>query len=808
MKLINLLAILIAILCFNSIFSQPRKPGGGGSISGIVVDNTSGHAIEYANIVLLSTIDTSLITGTVTDQSGKFNLTGLKPGKYFVDTRFLGYTDERMKMELLPGKMQIDLGEIKLKTSSVNLNDVIVEGNRSPVSYQIDKKVVDVSQMQTVVSGNAADVLENVPSVTVDIEGNVSLRGSTSFTVLVDGRPSVMDAQDILQQIPASSIDKIEIITNPSAKFDPEGSAGIINILMKKNTNTGISGIVNANAGLKDKFGGDFLFEYKTKSINTNFGLDYNRRFFPGTRNLESIYTSPGNTSYLNSDGNVEWGRISYGVKGGIDFNISENDVLGFSGRYSNREHHQNVNSAISEWTETNPEKINSTSLRERLRSGDAYSLTTNYLKKFNGNDHKLYTELFLSHNTSDESTVTPEIQNNVQISGKKTNESGPSTDFRGKLEYTLALGESNKLEAGYNGEIDKSDETTDLYEFNMTTGEYEFQSQFSNVAKYDDRTHAFYALYSDEINNFGYQLGFRTENTDRTIEVNNQNQVFKINQWDYFPGVHSTYKFESGLQLMASYTRRIQRPRGWMLEPFETWMDANIVRKGNPALKPELIDSYEFGLQTFFGEISFSNEFYYRVSNNKMDRVQSVYSENVNLITFDNVGTDYSLGTELMTIISPFQIWDVNLMGNIYNYKIEGVINDIPFSNESFNWNARLNNILKISKTFQLQFNLRYNSSTTSSQGKMEGYFSSDLAVKKVLFENILTATLQIRDVFGTAKHEFTSEGPGFYNYTYFSRESPVVMLNFRFNFNNYKQEGQKGENGQEGGMDAGEDF
>lgn len=803
------IAAMFLVIC-QSVFSQQDRQQGGfnSSVSGTVLDYSTNHSIEYANIVVLSSADTSLITGTVTDPNGKFTITGIRPGKYFLEVRFLGYSDQRFEIDLQPGSMQIDLGEIKLKPSAINLNDVVVEGSRSPVSYEIDKKVIDPTQIQTVASGNAADILENVPSVTVDIEGNVSLRGSTNFTVLVDGRPSVIDAQDILQQIPASSIDKIEIITNPSAKFDPEGSAGIINILLKQSRNSGLSGVINANAGLKDKYGGDFLFQYRTESFSSNFGVDYNRRFFPGTRTLNNIYSLPGTTSFLNSEGNLEWGRISYGIKGGIDFYLGENDVLGFSGNYGNRDNQQNVNSTISQWSESDPERFVYSSLRNRKMSGDYYRLTSNYLKTFGNKNHKLYAEIFLGHNNSDEITVSPEVQNNIQIGGKKTSESGPSTDFNAKLQYTLPFSEVSKFEAGYEGEIDKSEENTGLSEFNTNTGEYEIQNQYTNFTKYDDRTHALYSMFSDQINNFGYQLGFRTEYTGRKIEVNNQNQIFEINQWDYFPGVHSTYKFDSGQQLMASYTRRIQRPRGWQLEPFLTWMDANIVRQGNPSLKPELVDSYEFGFQTFFGEVSFSNEFYYRVSHHKMDRVQSVYSENVNLITFDNVGTDYSLGTELMTIFSPLSFWDVNLMGNIYNYKIEGAINNEAFAHESFNWNARYNNVFKITKTLQFQFNLMYNSPSTSSQGRMKEFFTSDLSVKKDFLDRLLSLTLQVRDVFGTAKREFTSTGPDFYNYTYFNRESPVVMLNLKLNFNNFKQERNRGENGSDNGMDSGEDF
>ena len=257
MEKINLTLIIILLLICIKSYPQINS----GIVTGKVMDNDSKSLIEYANIVLLSIQDSSLITGTISDINGSFRLSDIQSGNFRLEVRFLGYSTSRFEIDINSEKSIVDLGEIFIKPVALELNDVVIQSERSPVSYQIDKKVIDVDKIQTVISGNAADVLQNVPSVTVDVEGNVTLRGSTSFTVLVDGKPSVMDAQDILHQIPASSIKSIEIITNPSAKYDPEGTAGIINIILKKNQNLGLSGVVNGNVGLKEKYGGDFLFQ-------------------------------------------------------------------------------------------------------------------------------------------------------------------------------------------------------------------------------------------------------------------------------------------------------------------------------------------------------------------------------------------------------------------------------------------------------------------------------------------------------------------------------------------------------------------
>lgn len=798
--------IMIAIAGNNYSQNRPFGENGGGVITGKIFDNDSKHTIEYANIVVFNTVDSNLVTGTVSDVEGQFRLEKIRPGKYLVEVRFLGYDDEKFNVEISREKLFADLGEIYIHPSALKLEDVVVEGERSPVTYEIDKKVLDVSKMQTVVSGNAADILQNVPSVTVDIEGNVSLRGSSNFTVLIDGRPSIISAQDALQQLPATSIDKIEIITNPSAKYDPDGTAGIINVLLKKNENLGLSGIINANGGLKEKYGGDFLLEYKMDGVTTVFGLDYNNRNFPGTSNEERRFITNSSTTFINSDGSMKWGRASLGLRGGLEWKISDDNILNFGARYGTRDGRRSSFLNYTQWSQLNPNQLFYQSSSEREHLGDFYAGNITYLQKFGPGGHELKAELNLGYDDNDETTTSRDFEGVSQSGGRKSTESGPSKEFEGKLDYTLPLNESSKFEAGYEGETEISDENNELLEFNAQTGEYVLQPLFSNQTKYDISSQSLYSMYSTKFENFGLQGGFRAEYTYRTIELKNTGQSFSIDRWDYFPSVHSSYSFAKGSQLMASYTRRIQRPRGWELEPFLTWFDANNVRRGNPDLKPEFIDSYDAGVQTLVGAVSVSADVYYRVTSNKIERVRSTYEENVSLNSVENVGKDYALGSEFMIIFDPVKFWDINLMANVYNYKIEGTLFNEPFSRESFNWSTRMNNVLKLGDNTQLQVNLNYNSPSVSSQGRREGFFSSDISAKQDFFEKKLSLILQIRDLFGTAKYEYSSSGPDFYSYNYFERESPMVMLTARFTFNNYKPKRDRIENGDQGM--GGEDF
>lgn len=803
-----ILSVLIIINSFSITSLSQQRQGNfpGGSISGKVLDSATKHTIEYANIVVISSRDSSMITGGVTNSEGKFNLTLNKPGNFRVEVRFIGYDTEILNATIEPGSLNVDLGEILIHPSAINLSDVVVQGDRSPVTYEIDKKVINPDQMQTVISGNAADVLANVPSVQVDIEGNVSLRGSQNFTVLIDGRPSLLDPQDALQQISASSIDKIELITNPTAKYDAEGTSGIINIILKKNLGQGWNGIVNANAGMYDTYGGSFLFNYQD-GFKVSFGLDYNERNFPGDQAQNNIYYLQTDTSLINSIGEVNRGRTAFEGRAGIEFSVSENDQFNFGFRSGKRKGARTSNLNYLQTSTLDPTIVEYLGKSDRSREGTYYAINTNYTKTFNSSGHQLLAELVLSKQNSNEYTNTSEFDDVGQFGGKNTKEFGPSTDLRWKIDYTLPFSENNKFETGYQGEIDQSTDNNELYEFNLESNEYVIRPEFSNQTNYYDDQQAFYVMYSDIFWQTNFQAGLRAEYTYRNIEVPLINQTFNIDRIDYFPSLHASHKFSALSTVMASYSRRINQPRGWALEPFPTWMDANNVRIGNPDLLPEFIDSYEAGVQTAIGDISISTELYYRMTTYKIESVRTALEDYVTLTTFSNVGEDYSLGAELMLIFNPVSFWNINFMGNIFNYRIEGSILDEPFSNESFNWQSRMNNTFKLWSSTQIQFNTNYTSPTVTSQGEWAGYFSSDLSIRQELISNVLAVTLQIRDLFGTTKREYTSQGTNLYNYNYFDMHTPALIFNLRYTFNNYKPKREgRGDDGS--GFEGGEDF
>ncbi|MCB0752372.1 MAG: TonB-dependent receptor family protein, partial [Ignavibacteriae bacterium] len=386
--------------------------------------------------------------------------------------------------------------------------------------------------------------------------------------------------------------------------------------------------------------------------------------------------------------------------------------------------------------------------------------------------------------------------------------EKGPSNSFGVKVDYSYPINNDSKFEAGYNGDMNTSDDISEYLFYNLNTSQFDLNDLFSKDVQYDRNIHALYSMYSNQFDALGVQFGLRTEYTDRLIKLERTNEEFAIDRWDLFPSAHLSFKLDQSNQFMTSYTRRIDRPRGWQLEPFLTWMDPYNVRQGNPALQPEYIDSYELSYQRLFDKSIFSAELYYRINNNKVEYIQSAYDENVNLQSVANVGKDYSFGSELMINFDPLTFWNINLMGNLYNYQIVGELNQVKFDRESFNWNTRFNNTFNISGSTQIQFNLFYNSPTVSAQGERKGFVMTNLALRQMFLDKQIALTLQVRDLFGTAQHEFTSQSFDFYRYSNYSPESPMVSLNLRFNFNNYKSRERGNRDSGGGEMEGGDDF
>ncbi|MBX2841556.1 MAG: TonB-dependent receptor [Flammeovirgaceae bacterium] len=731
---------------------------------------------------------------------------GLANGNYYLEITFIGYEKKVVNDIILnTGNSKIDLGKIVLPRAISELDEVEIVADEMSVEYRIDRKVINVSQQLTAASGSAVDILENLPSITVDIEGNVALRGSTGFMVLIDGRPTVLESSEALQQLPANSIENIEIITNPSAKFNPDGTSGIINIITKKNKLQGFSGTANLNLGNYKRKGAGFLVNYTNKRLTTFFGGDYNLGTRPGYEINERTTEQNDTTFFTRSEGEKNGQRDFWVLRGGLGYNFTDKDNFNveFNYGYSNSQRSGSLN-----YLETvNPGNISNEYISQQnsKRGGNFYSVSSSYQHDFAGKKHNLIAQVNYRKRQSTEESLNQLLNNDQSItSGQRNTEDGPGAVLQLNLDYTRPFGDKNKFETGYQARIGRSGDKTELYFYNPDNEEYEIQSEFSNDTDYNRDIHAIYGIYGGEKGNFGYQIGLRGEYTYRTINSLTVGQEFTIDRFDYFPTLHTSYKLPLEQQVMASYSRRIERPRSYYLEPFITWSDAFNVRQGNPGLKPEYIDAMELNYLKGLGDHTFSFEGYYRITNNKTERIRSVYQENVMLSRPENVGKDYALGGEMVLSLNLFEWWKMDISGNFYNYRLEGALEEQSFDRQSFNWNTRWSNTFRPFKGNRVQLNSRYNSATVTAQGMRGDYWTADLAVSQEFWKKKMTGIVQIRDLFGKVIRDAESSGVGFYSYEEEYNYAPQFSVTLNYRFNNYKS--KKGERGGDG--DGGDDF
>ncbi|NQT34637.1 TonB-dependent receptor [bacterium] len=810
MKSRLLFALLITLITVQTVKTQPGNNSNSisGAVTGHVFDATFDIPMEYANVILYNCRDSVAIAGDATDKNGLFIIPISHPGEFYIDVTFIGYESKTIgDIRIGRGAFDVDVGNVNLLNHSIALDDVEVSIERYSVEYKIDKKIINVGKQATTISGTAVDVLESSPSVAVDIEGNVSMRGSSNFTVMVDGRPSLLEANDVLQQIPASTIDNIEIITNPSARYDPEGIAGIINVILKKNILRGISGTVNANGGFDDRYGGDVLMNYCNDHFNVTFGIDYNQRSRLGNITERSRTYYPDTTLYLNSNGTMTHGGKRYGIRGILDYTISDKDAFSLGFRYGGGNHEHDNRQTFTQWEEPGAGESTYTSIGVSNHERFSLSFNANWSHDFEQKDHRIITQFDFGRRGGDEETRDELIDVNGLITdGKISTEGGPGDRWQFNIDYTKPIGEKYKFESGYQTRIRRMNEKTDLHQYNPATQLYEPQVEYFISSIHDEDRHSLYSLYSGEYKRLGFQGGLRGEYTYRIIKNDKANSEFSLDHWDYFPSAHLSYSISEQNQLMTSYSRRIDRPRGWYLEPFLTWRNAYSVRMGNPDLKPEYIDSYELGFRRNFNRNYFVADAFYRKTNNKIERIRSVYQQqqNVTLETYDNVGTDHSYGTEFTLNCGITKWWNIRTVYDIFQYNVEGASGDEDFSNSSFNWDLRLNSDVVLSKKLRVQINGNYESPTVTSQGRTEGRYSSRFAVKYEIIPRTFSATLQIRDPFGSSNRESTTDTDTIYMYRLYERDSQTVMLNLNYIFNNYKPEKSgRGEGGEDDEME-----
>lgn len=769
-----------------------------GKITGKIIDSETKEPMEYANVSVFRKQDSTLVTGSITNVSGAFVIADLPYGAYYVEASFIGFDKTTVNdIKLIPTATTADVGTISLAASREQISTVDVVAERSRVEYKIDKKVINVTNDINASGGTAVTVLENTPSVEVDIDGNVSLRGSSSFTVLIDGRPSVLTGSDALKQIPSSAIQNIEIITNPSVKYDPDGMAGIINIVMKKNVLAGINGIMNVNLGTGDKYGTDLTLNYKTKKYNVFFGGNWNDNTDWGKMRSTRETYSNDTTTYLLTSGTRNMSRGGTQIRGGLDYYLSDKTTVTVSSEVGNYNFDSYGTGNLHNYNL--PSSFDTYSLQKNNtgRNGNFVSANVNFQTKFNElGTHKLEGSFNYRNRdgktdeTVDENLSDAQYQTMGEyISRVITHENSNSNDYRAKLDYTLPFKNGAKYEAGLQTRIEDEQEDLDFKSFNVTTQQFENNPMFTSNMDFKEQIHSAYSTYTGSLVGIQYVAGLRGEYNKREITHYKENvpNTYKLDQFDYFPSLHLSYELADHSQLMTSYSKRINRPDGRDLDPFPSYMNKYTIRTGNPALKPEYTDSYELSYMKKFGGSFLSFETFYRTTNNLITRLTNVVDD-ISYMTVGNMNRDYSLGGEIMGNINVTKWLLINTSFSLYDYKLKGDVLGESVDKESTNYSGRLNATVKFSTESRFQLSGFYRGPSVSAQGTQKGSVFTNLSYRQDFMKKKLTATVSVRDLLGTMRMQGTSSGDNFSSTFKMTREPRVVMLTLSYKINNYK--------------------
>ena len=804
-KIFFFAALLLAAI---TGFSQPQMNPNSGLIVGKVVD-ADKKPLQYINVLVYKSVDSALIDAVATDTDGKFMFSNVPYDTYYLEFKFLGFANKRINNIEVAASPQnkrfVRIGEVSLDPETQDLGNVVVNGQTSTVQYQIDKKVINVGQDIQAAGGDASDALRNVPSVEVDVNGDVSLRGSSNFTVMVNGKPSILDPNDALKQIPASNIDKIEIITNPSAKYDPDGDAGIINIITKNKSDDGFSGKIELGGDIFLGYSADILLNYKKNKINFFTELDvYDKPHYMNMNQYRATHYDSLDF-IIENEGEHAHGRAGKSAKVGLNYFLNDYNTFTFNFSAGQRQYkHGNTSFQHAYWSDFSSDYyFNNAS--DFLVNGIMYDGDINLDHKFNDNGHKIKAFAQYSYweptRTNLSSTDTVDV-NGISLSDfmfqEQTVENISRNRFRFQLDYELPIGDKNKFEAGYTYRYLNAGG-----DYNIENFDYNINNWVKNDSAYNNmvmfrQIHAGYLTFSGSLKFFDYKLGIRGEYTDRLVTEEVTNSSFPIKRFDYFPTVHLSKELPFDQQVQLSYSKRINRPQGYNLNPFPVAMDRYTIRQGNPALAPEYTNSFELNYMKRFGKSYVSIESYYKQTNGKIDRIMQTDGQFI-IFTAQNLNKDFSYGTEIMANLVIFKMLMLNASTNLYQYKLEGTLDGVDVKKETFSWNSRATLMTMLPTGTSIQIGGFYNAPTVTLEGNRDAMFVTFAGIRQSFFKKRLSVLVNVQDMFSTMKFAFTTETELLSSNIEFYSKYPNVGFTLTYRINNYQADKKNGREDQD---------
>ena len=781
-----------------------------GQISGFVLDSQNKAPIEYATIVIKK--GTEVLDGTISKKDGSFEISINPKSNYIIDISFLGYETQSIdSFEIEKGNM-IALGEILLQPTQTQLEEVVLNSNISSIQSKIDRQVYAASEFSIAKGGNASDLIRNIPSISINAIGEISVRGSSGFVVLLNDKPIQSDVQSLLNQIPANSIKNVEVITAPSAKYDAEGKAGIINILTLKNTFEGDYFQVNTllgapsiqdyeNAESAQRFGADITYNTVREKWNLSTGFSFQRNDISGRREGD-VYTIIGDKyTRFPSSGERSFDEVNYSGRLTADYQMSENDLISlglFAGKrtkdrtadilyYANYAIISDIKYEFQYYNEN-----------LRIRKSDFVLGSLDYEHNFENKAELtssiLYEYTLLGGPTTNRNLGHPD--NSIIYQDEYNTNDNPLYGLRINLDYKFKPLSIGTLEMGY--QYRNLDHTGDfVYERkNNATQIFELIPDFSSEVNLKRSIHAGYLQFNGSFEKWVFAMGLRLENMERELNLKDKtgflDEDYSLGFTKLFPSASLNYEVNENTNIKLAYSKRIERTTTFKMNPFPEREHSETLEQGDPNLHPELIDQVEvgFNFKNNNGDSFFSN-IYYRNVDNLINRVNTIYNDTILNRIYSNVGNAKAFGGELGTEFTVAKKLKTFASFNLYNYQIDGEFDKSPISSKGTIFSLNLNSTYSFSGNTFAQFNYNYLSNRITAQGKDSRFYSPNLTLTKRFWNNQLTASLQWKNMdmglMNTNEQRITTSRPDkFYTTTNYVYEVDMILFSLSYNFNN----------------------
>jgi len=773
--------LFISLVIFNNVYGQLSQ------YQGIVFDSETKKPIEFASVSVLGK-DSAIVAVTVTDVNGKFQIKYERGNISIFRFQFMGYES----LDFKPEEKGVNLPAIYLTASVSTFEEITVSGERKTQTVQIDKQIFDTKQFQNAANGTGLDLISRLPSVTVNVEGEILLRGSASFLVLIDGKPTQRTASDALAQIPANAIEKIELITSPSARYDADGKSGIVNIITKKDQLIGWSLIANGMSGGNEtlRYGSDFLANYTGSKGSFFVGADYRRFDIEGFRIGEIRTLLKDSLTFLPSEGIRNYKDYQFGIRSGVSYTSGKNDIFNVNWYMGEKQTDRTANLHYEEFLKTgnNIDLFNQSfgspvrrffNQNLYVRTGNFQTVNADYTRNFANKSKVTVLGVYEFSVLGGPLNNIDENEDNKQISlHEKSEERSPLTALRWQIDYQKALADNKKLELGYQFRSVHHAGDFVFENLKIVSQKWELDPAFNDNMDLRQQIHAAYANLNGALSKWNYNIGLRSEYMDRILTHLLGEAPFVYEKLNLFPSIQFLRSFKNAQSLRIAYNRRIDRPTTKLMSPFKNHRHAETIELGDPNLRPELAEVFEVAFSKTWSKVELSVIAYFNYTKDKVFRVNDIYSRTILWRTYTNAGTAISSGMEASVSVKLTSWWKLYASGNIFRFYVKGNPNGIETIQKSLNFNANGNTSLDLSKNLRFQWDATYIGRTVTTQGADSDYFLSNMGLKYSFKGNKGNVGLQVQNVFNTNIQTIVTQSSNFYSTTDYIKYDRLVML------------------------------